>query len=98
MDLPGQDHVVRALTNAMKHAPGADVDIAAGETDVMIRDHGARTPPTLAATGAGLGLEGLRECAAAAGGRLVAGPAPAGGWEVRASLPRTPVGALEDRH
>ena len=64
----------------------------------VIRDHGARTPPTLAATGAGLGLEGLRERAAAAGGRLVAGPAPAGGWEVRASLPRTPVGALEDRH
>ena len=90
--------VQEALTNAVKHAPGADVDIAAGETDVMIRDHGARTPPTLAATGAGLGLEGLRERAAAAGGRLVAGPAPAGGWEVRATLPRTPVGALEDRH
>ncbi len=54
--------------------------------------------PTLAETGAGLGLAGLRERADAAGGRLAAGPAADGGWEVRATLPRTPVGAGEDRH
>ena len=54
--------------------------------------------PTLAETGAGLGLAGLRERVGARGRAARAGPAPGGGWEVRATLPRTPAGAVEDRH
>ena len=90
--------VQEALTNALKHAPGADVEIEVRGDELSVRDHGARTRVTLAETGAGLGLDGLRERAEAAGGRLAAGPAATGGWEVRATLPRTPVGAGEDRH
>jgi signal transduction histidine kinase len=83
-----------ALTNALKHPPGADVEIDA-RAGVVVRDHGARTTPTLAATGAGLGLTGLRERVAAAGGTLAAGPAPGGGWELRAT---TPTEVAQDRH
>jgi signal transduction histidine kinase len=79
--------VQEALTNALKHAPGADVEIDVGERELIVRDHGARAPSTLAGTGAGVGLTGLRERVAAAGGTLVAGPTSAGGWEVRATYP-----------
>ena len=83
----------------LKHAPGADVDIDVGEAErassaTTARARRRRSPPPAR----GSGSTGLRERAAAAGGRLDAGPAPGGGWEVRATLPRTPVGALEDRH
>jgi signal transduction histidine kinase len=39
--------------------------------------------------GGGNGLRGMRERAAALGGTLDVGPAPAGGWRVRARLPLT---------
>jgi signal transduction histidine kinase len=78
----------------LKHAPGAEVDVRLavrdGELDVEVRDRGARSRPTLADTGAGLGLAGLEERVAAAGGRLDAGPAPGGGWRVHARLPVSP--------
>jgi signal transduction histidine kinase len=89
--------VQEALTNALKHAPGAAVEIEVRGDELSVRDGGARTRLTLAETGAGVGLAGLRERAEAAGGRLAAGPTPTGGWEVRATLPRTSVGAGEDR-
>ena len=79
--------VQEAVTNVLKHAPGADVDVRVGRGEIEIRDSGPATAPTLAATGAGLGLEGLRERLAAAGGSLDAGPHPDGGWSVRARLP-----------
>ena len=81
--------VQEGLTNAVKHAPGADVDIAAGETDVTIRDHGARTAPTLAATGAGLGLAACASASrrrAAARGRAGAGAAGRYGRRSRVPL------------
>ena len=76
-----------AVTNVLKHAPGADVEIRVDAGEIEVRDSGARTAPTLAETGAGLGITGLRERIAAAGGTIEAGPRRDGGWSLRARLP-----------
>jgi signal transduction histidine kinase len=83
--------VQEGLTNAMKHAPGSDVAVRlglrAGSLDVEVRDGGTGVRSPLAASGAGVGLTGMRERVAALGGALEAGPAGDGGWHVRARLP-----------
>jgi signal transduction histidine kinase len=88
-----------ALSNAMWHAPGAEVRI-----DVRYRDDGVELrvvngpprpePAALAVTAPrtdritlGHGLLGMREWATMLGGELVAGPAPDGGFAVSAVLP-----------
>ena len=80
--------VQEAVTNVLKHAPGADVEIRVDGGEIEVRDGGARTAPTLAETGAGLGIIGLRERLAASGGTVEAGPRSDGGWSLRAQLPR----------
>jgi signal transduction histidine kinase len=87
--------VVReGLTNAIKHAPGADVRgrLALDEHYLVIamHDDGARDTGRLRGTGAGLGLVGMRERLQATGGTLEAGPDPDGGWRVHATLPVAP--------
>lgn len=81
--------VQEALTNARRHAPGAAVDVElvyAEETLLLrIRDNGPGPPAT--PSGAGHGLLGMRERAAAVGGRLSSGSAPSGGFLIEASLP-----------
>ena len=80
-----------ALTNARRHARGAAVDVELHYTDrglrLRIRDNGpgpaAKAPP------AGHGTLGMRERAAAVGGRLRVGPAAEGGYLVEATLPRS---------
>jgi signal transduction histidine kinase len=89
--------VVReGLTNVIKHAPGAAVRVEVrpcdGALEVEVRDTGATTSSPLAASGAGLGLAGMRERVEALGGRLEAGAMAGGGWRLRAGLPRTPPG------
>jgi signal transduction histidine kinase len=83
--------VQEALTNALKHAPGAEVTVRLAVDGERLRidvsDSGAAQPKTLAATGAGLGLTGLRERVAEAGGELHAAARPGGGWRVQATLP-----------
>jgi signal transduction histidine kinase len=88
----GAYRVVReALTNAIKHAHGADVVVrltARGdELEVEVRDGGAPASSVLAATGSGLGLAGMREHIASLGGTVEAGPAADGGWRLTARLP-----------
>ena len=84
--------VQEGLTNAVKHAPGSEVDVrvtaADDELEVALRDSGG-AGSSLATTGSGLGLAGMRERVEALGGRLEAGPAPGGGggWSVHAWLP-----------
>ncbi len=85
--------VQESLTNALKHAPGAPVDIviegAGGYVEIDVRNGPAVGPPSgLERSGGGRGLTGMRERVAACGGELTAGPAPAGGWRVVARLPR----------
>jgi signal transduction histidine kinase len=84
--------VQEGLTNAMKHAPGAAVSVrvaASGDTlEVEVENRpGGAARSTLAETGAGLGLEGMRERIESLGGSLDAGPAPGGGWRLSARLP-----------
>ena len=89
--------VQEGVTNALRHAPGAELHVTlarrGGDLLVELRDTGAGAAAPPVGTGAGLGLAGLRERVAEAGGRLEAGPAPGGGWRLTARLPaRTPVG------
>jgi signal transduction histidine kinase len=90
--------VQEGLTNAMKHAPGARVEVRLALTDdaveIDVRDHGGGGPSALSSTGAGLGLDGMRERIESLGGSLEAGPCAEGGWRIQARLPAapTPVG------
>lgn len=83
--------VREALTNVRRHAgPDATVALAIGydaeEVTVRVTDTGLGTSTV---DGEGAGIPGMRERAAALGGRLTAGPGPAGGFEVAAVLPTT---------
>jgi signal transduction histidine kinase len=75
-----------ALTNAVKHAPGAPTEIrlavAAGEVTLTADSRATRG----SVTGTGLGLVSMRERAESLGGSCQAGPGGRG-WLVRASLP-----------
>jgi signal transduction histidine kinase len=73
-----------ALTNAVRHAPGAatraDLSVTPAGGVLLVDSAG---PP---GTGTGGGLLSMRERAEALGGTCTAGPA-AGGWRVRAEIP-----------
>jgi signal transduction histidine kinase len=81
-----------ALTNARKHAPGGPVTLRLGygpdQITLSVLNPIPRRPADtpLAGTGGGLGLVGLRERAALAGGTLEAGP-DAGNWQVNLRIP-----------
>jgi signal transduction histidine kinase len=84
--------VQEALTNCRRHAPGAAVDVTLEyrptELRVLIRDDGPGDSGACGDTGpAGHGLLGMRERAAAVGGRLRSGPSRSGGFLVEAVLP-----------
>ena len=73
-------HVAReAVTNAMKHASGAQLDLRLEQDraalTITARNGRVATASAIAATGSGLGLAGMRERVEAAGGSLVAGVA-----------------------
>jgi len=87
--------VQESLTNALKHAPGAPVDIvisgAVAHVEIGVRNGPpAGSPSGLERSGGGRGLTGMRERVAACGGELEAGPLADGGWQVLARLPRQP--------
>jgi signal transduction histidine kinase len=82
--------VAEALTNVLRHAPGAPrVDVVARRGDatveVEVLDAGGTRPGT--GGGTGRGILGMRERAALLGGYVDAGPHPDGGWRVRVELP-----------
>jgi signal transduction histidine kinase len=84
--------VQEALTNSLKHAgPGSSAVVRVERTgdrvELSIVDNGHRRSGTLVGVSGGNGLIGMRERALVFGGTLEAGPRPAGGWQVRASLP-----------
>ena len=82
--------VQEALTNARRYAPGAAVDVELLYLDdqlrLRIRDNGPGPEP-VDGLGGGNGLTGMRERAAAVGGRVSTGPAAGGGFVVEATLP-----------
>ncbi|SNX56103.1 histidine kinase [Streptomyces sp. TLI_55] len=90
VDLTAYRVVQEALTNTIKHAPGAEASVTIGYGDdrleIEVVDTGAvrdAAPPD----GNGRGLIGLRERLAVYGGEVTAGPTLAGGYRVRALVP-----------
>jgi signal transduction histidine kinase len=88
-------HITReALTNALKHAPGAPLEIrmelSRDELTITAHNATAEAASPLAATGSRLGLTGMRDRVEALGGTFAAGPDPHGGFSLRACLPPTP--------
>lgn len=82
-----------ALSNARKHAPGADVTMHldyGSHTTMLLVQNGVCPDPRhttpLTATGGGFGLRGMRERIELLGGELVAA-AQDSGWTVRATVP-----------
>ena len=92
--------VQESLTNALRHAPGAPVEVRLGWTDRRLSitvTNGAASAadpasPARADDGSplaagGHGLVGMRERLAAYDGTLRVGPLPGGSWRVAADLP-----------
>ncbi|PTU57241.1 hypothetical protein DBB34_05045 [Sphaerisporangium cinnabarinum] len=83
--------VGEGLTNAVRHAPGARTVVSVTPVPdgvaVTVDNDAPDRPPTGLTTG-GFGLAGLRERVDLLGGTLEAGPTPAGGYRLRATLPR----------
>jgi signal transduction histidine kinase len=93
--------VQEGLTNARKHAPGADVlvHLAGSPGNGLTVEVRNQPDPSPAADpdpgpgadpGAGQGLVGLAERVALADGRLEWGPTAEGGWRLAAWLPWPP--------
>jgi signal transduction histidine kinase len=83
--------VQEGLTNALKHAGQARVDVVLhylpSNLEVEIIDDGRAAQP---GSGGRHGLTGLRERVAVFGGRFEAGSQPEGGWRICASFPTMP--------
>ena len=88
--------IQEALTNALRHAPGAPCAVtvwksAAGvepeRVEVEVTNGPATRPVEPTGRGRGLGLLGLRERIDRLGGDLQAGPQPGAGFAVRARIP-----------
>ncbi len=84
--------VQESLTNALRHAPGAQVRVLvrseSGGRAMTVHVENDATPECASGlTGTGRGLIGLRERVLGLGGSFSAGPASGGGWAVVAQLP-----------
>lgn len=95
--------IQEALTNALKHAGPARIDVTISCTDaaisVTVTDDGLGEEGPVARRGRG--IAGMAERAAILGGHLAAGPRAGGGFEVHAEIPRSVTGVLRgpvDRH
>jgi signal transduction histidine kinase len=93
VDLSAYRIVQEALSNAMRHAPGAEVQVNLdyGDSALKIEVRNSRGPvegnDSWVGVGAGHGIIGMRERAAMLGGELTAGPTGAGEFLVSAALP-----------
>jgi signal transduction histidine kinase len=84
-----------ALTNVVKHAPGAratvDVAVSAGKVRIEVTDDGGPAGPPAygrpGSLGSGHGIVGMRERVGAFGGWLEAGPLTGRGFHVLAEMP-----------
>ena len=88
IDLAGYRIVQEALTNARRHAPGADIDVEvsyeASIVKLRVRDHGPGPADDMMT---GHGIVGMRDRATIAGGTFEFGAAEGGGFVVDVSLP-----------
>ncbi|MEU9203148.1 histidine kinase [Streptomyces sp. NPDC048332] len=87
--------VKEALTNAAKHAPGAEIQVLLERltdlTRVTVTNEAPDSPPH-DTSGSGMGLVGLAERVRVLGGTLAANPLEHGGFEVAAQLPHSGTG------
>lgn len=103
VDLSAFRIVQEALTNVLKHAGPATVNIAIcyhpDSVTVEVEDNGrgASTAPADGHAGGGHGLVGMRERVAVFGGHLTAGSRVGGGFRVAATLPFEPSAAIGTR-
>lgn len=83
--------VQEALTNAVRHAPGAavavEVDVTGDRVEVAVINTAGGCDSEAAARRSGLGLVSMTERVHAVGGTLAAGALPDGGWRVHAVVP-----------
>jgi signal transduction histidine kinase len=100
IDLTAYRIIAEALTNALRHAPGATVAVLVGYAPAELSVEVTNSRPGLAApgispagswspAGPGYGLAGIAERVASCGGSLALGPAAGGGFTVSACLPLT---------
>lgn len=87
VDLTAYRIAQEALTNTMKHAPGAEVVVDIRRHDgILTVEVGNALPPGTASGDPGHGLLNMRERARTVGGTVTAGPSGSA-WVVRAELP-----------
>jgi signal transduction histidine kinase len=102
VDLSAYRIVQEALSNAMRHAPGAEVQVRLyyGETALVIevRNADGTTGALETRDGGGHGIIGMRERASMLGGHLSAGRTAHDEWLVTAALPLDAEMPLEDAH
>ncbi|MFJ3728335.1 sensor histidine kinase [Streptomyces sp. NPDC090045] len=85
--------IQEALSNVLRHAPGAETSIELTYARDALCLRVVNGPATLSAApipGSGHGVIGMRERAAMLGGDFACGPTPDGGYEVSAALPASP--------
>jgi signal transduction histidine kinase len=79
------------LTNAIRYAPGAAIEVNVACDDSVHLEIVNHPPPAgavgIGQLGSGRGLTGLSERVAALGGSIHSGPIPSGGWRLSAELP-----------
>jgi len=101
IDLTAYRIIAEALTNALRHAPGATVAVLVRYAPAELSVEVTNSRPGLAGSpgispagswspaGPGYGLAGIAERVASCGGSLALGPAAGGGFTVAARLPLT---------
>ncbi|GGX91941.1 sensor histidine kinase [Streptomyces fructofermentans] len=99
VDLCAYRVVQEALTNVLKHAPGASAEVRLGyephQVTVSVTDDGEGVIQDRVRTDGGLGLIGMRERAKLYGGRISIGPRDRGGFAVRLTLPTSARAAVQ---
>ncbi|RST15899.1 sensor histidine kinase [Streptomyces sp. WAC05374] len=99
VDLCAYRVVQEALTNVLKHAPGAaavvEVHYRPHHVAVSVTDDGRGVIQDRVRTGGGHGLIGMRERAKLYGGTISVGPRSEGGFAVRLTLPTSTATALQ---
>ncbi|MEV0317763.1 sensor histidine kinase [Streptomyces sp. NPDC050658] len=92
VDLSAYRIVQEALSNVMRHAPGAATSITVTLDDeqlllLVVNGPATEQPAPLEGSGTGHGLVGMRERVRLVGGTVDTGPLPDGGYRVAARLP-----------
>lgn len=91
--LTGYRAVQEALSNALRHARGAEIEVRVRVRDSTLVISVLNGPPPASdplqdpIPGAGLGLAGTRERVRALGGSVESGPTPDGGFALRVRIP-----------